>query len=251
MQTIALVSGLIGALVSGALSFGIRMYLDKRAEKEAARKLGYVYMLRVSEFVALEIVVRAYAKAYVSEDLLKTVKPPNSTFDTAHAICAFLAEGLVKRPTADSKTNAQFRKAERLLESMLDGAKETRLSAEQLSKLHRETILASQQFQSQHQQMCLMLQTWSDLISSTDRSWADAAWFHNQWRAAVTFTNSARVLRLALSQYGASTEQEAASVLMRQVRELHDGIAKYISDKPHLDAALDIAKKLLAAEGAA
>jgi len=63
MQTIALISGLIGEIVSAILGFGARLILDKRTQKDAERRLSFVYLVKViSDIVAADIAVRTFIK---------------------------------------------------------------------------------------------------------------------------------------------------------------------------------------------
>lgn len=65
-QTLALVSGLIGALLSGAFGFGVRYLLDERNRRVAEERAAYVRLVQVSDLVAIEKVVRIVVKPYIA-----------------------------------------------------------------------------------------------------------------------------------------------------------------------------------------
>ena len=69
MTSVALISGLIGALLSAGLSFWIRSYLDKRALQNLEHALAYVHLVQVSHLVAMRTVITTYFKTLLGDKM--------------------------------------------------------------------------------------------------------------------------------------------------------------------------------------
>lgn len=248
MQTIAIISGLIGALVSGVLSFGVRLLLDKRAQREAERRIAYVYLVRVSELVAADIIIRSFIKVYVPEEAANDLASANDAYEPSHKVSALLAEALSKLTSEDITEDQNLRAIPRFAKTLLDAAKESRFSSEQLSKLPQEAVFACHRFQNYHQYVCQIINMWSDFFENNERYWVTPEGIHDQWRALVRFADHARVLRAALIRYGAATPEQASTLMSAQVKEMHENIASKMTDKPRLLAAAEAAKKAVDSE---
>ena len=245
MQTIALISGLIGALASGALAFGVRIYLDQRAQREAERRLAYVHLVSVTEYVAIEIAVVSYAKAYVSDDTVAKFRAEDGAYELPHAISAFLSEAILKTQPIEGKHKSRIRHLSKYAATLLASENEVRLSPEQLSKLPRSLVVASYEFQAHHASVCLLVDLWVDMLGSEDRSWVTPSWFQDQWRSVVRFSQAARRLRDELILYGAATKEEGYRILLRRALAAHEMFAAQISDNSKLEAAQAVAKSFL------
>jgi hypothetical protein len=248
MQTLALVSGLIGALLSALLAFLIRFHLDKMAQRDGERRLAYVYLVRVSESVATGIVVQSFAKAYFGELVAKHFTPPDQSFTPSHAVSAFIAQAIVDGANQAPPAMPRAQILMKTIEIALDAAKETRLSADQLSRMPPGTVLLSHQYQSALQNLCAALEVWGTLLTSEDRSWITASTVHNHWRGVVGFAQTARRLRSALIEYGASSKQDADRLLLTQAQEIHANFAASLEDKAKLEPAAALARKFLESE---
>ena len=83
MQSIALVSGLIGALLSAVFSFLIRRYLDDRAQRQAELKVSYVHYLAVSDILAEDLMLR-YLKALGVAERYAQLASLEGQFEPSH-----------------------------------------------------------------------------------------------------------------------------------------------------------------------
>lgn len=243
MQTIALLSGLIGALVSAALGFVVRLVLDKRAQREAERKLAYVYLVRVSDIVAIDVAARVVAKIFLPAEAEKELMSADGSFEVAHKICAMLAEQLKKLDADAVKNDPALRVIPRWTKSVVDAVKQSQLTPEQLSKLPREAVFASNRFQGAQTYAAQVVDLWGALFENGESYWATAEGLHDQWTAVVRFTEAARLLRAELIRYGAADSREAHKLLTQQTQFIYQMVSKKRSEKPKLQAAEAALKK--------
>lgn len=248
MQTLALISGLVGALASGGLAFAVRLFLDRKSQRDSERRLAYVYLVSVTEYVAIEIAVVQFVKAYVSADAIAKLESTDGAYELPHAISAFLSEAILKHDALDPKRMATVRQFGKYVEAINEAAKESRLTPEQLSKLPRSLVVASAEYQAHHMSLALLFELWVDLISSEDRTWVTPSWFQDQWRSLVRFASAARRLRSELIVYGAATKEEGHQMLVRRALAMLEIFSTQMSDKAKLEVARTAAKKFLEEE---
>lgn len=238
MERLALISGLIGALVSAALSFIVRRVLDARVQREAERKLAYVLLVRTSALLATETVIRAFMEEMLTTPSAREAfATSDAKYNASHRVSAILAFILNLLPAEGLIKNSQFRMFPRYIALLLEDARESRLSPEQLAKLPREAILAFGNFQAEHAQMCQVASLWRDYFEHGERFWVTAEVLHGQWRALRRFMESARAVRTILVKHEAATLSEADRLLASQISTLKLGVMTGLSDKPKLAAA--------------
>ncbi|MBF0115586.1 MAG: hypothetical protein HQM04_11180 [Magnetococcales bacterium] len=241
MQPDVIISGFVGALLSAGMGYVVRLHLDRRAQKDAERRLAYVYLVRVSELVAAEIVVkafvRAFVKVFVPADVVKELMSPTGAYEPSHKVSAILAEIISKKSPEEFKNNHDSIGVLRLVNEMLGAAKESRLSAEQLSKLPREAIFSCHQFQKHHVYICQVVSMWIGFFENGERCWFTSDGIHNQWRALVQFLDHARSVRDALVLYGAATQEQANLLLSRQIHEINEAYVSNSLDQRKITAA--------------
>ena len=243
MQSIVIISGLVGALISAWLSFVVRLHLDKRAQREAERRLAYVYLVRVSELVAADVMIRSFVKVFVPADAAKELMSPDGAYEPSHKVSAFISEALAKRTPEEFKNNPDYLGVPRLINEMLAAAKDSRLSPEQLSKLPREAVFACHQFQKHHTYVCQVVSMWIGLFENGELCWFTPECIHDQWRALVQFAKHARSVRDALVLHGASTKAQADTLLSNQMKEMNESVMSKFLDKQKLIAAMTEVKQ--------
>lgn len=238
MQPIAIISGLVGALVSAILGFVVRLILDKRAQRESERRLAYIHLVKVSDVVAADIAVRTVVKPLIPQDAFKElVERDKASFGPSHKLSAMLAEALNKLTKEAIEANPNLKAIPRLARTQLEAAKEFKLTAEQLSKLPKDVVFLSNRLQGLHSHVMQCIDMWGALFEQDERYWITPEGIHDQWMSVVRFASTARELRLALIRYGASTPKEAADLLSLQVSYLIGIVSTKWSDQPKLAAA--------------
>lgn len=232
MTTIVLIAALVGALFSAMLSFVVRRVLDARAQRESERKLAYVVLVRISGLLAIEQVIRdSYLSVMSSAADLASPK-----YDASHRLSAIVAF-LLSRNAGELTKDPKYAGIPRMVRRMLEDAKESRLSPEQLSKLPRTTIYAFHRYQNEHSNMCQVAGMWSDYFENGERSWVTPEGLHDQWRSVACFLVEAAQLRNALVNFGAATNSEAEALIRDQRGKLQAALSLNFTDKQKLEAA--------------
>lgn len=233
-----LLSGLIGALLSAALGFGIRWYLDRRNLQLAEQRVAYVCLVSVSTVVAADALARSYLKVIVGDRAKETFADPDGVFEPSHAISALLHRELQKLTLERLNEISGASMIPRFLNGLIESAKESKLSAEQLSKLPKQSVLVYTQYITYllHVQQCLEL--WATLFETGDAKWPTAQFVHDNWLTVDRFCKQATLLRVALVEHGACTKAEAAALLRQQIKQLSETVLANWEHKPKVEAAV-------------
>lgn len=244
MQSIALISGLIGALISAGLSYWVRASLDRRNLRDAEKRLAYVHFVRISELVAIDIVLRSFIKVYVTEDMLKELAAKDSTFEPSHKISVLLAKEIQKLTPEKLAEVPGLSIVPVFLKSQLEALSESKLSAEQLSKLPREAVLTYSLFLNYLSHLRGVVLLWTVFFEEKNASWVTPESIHDQWLSVTKFFEHARILRSVLLTTGAVTPAEASALLQKQVNAYNESILAKFRNQPKLQAAISEANAI-------
>ena len=192
MQNVALISGLIGALISAGLSYWIRSYLDRRNLEDAERKLAYVYFVRISDLIAIEIVITSFIKNLVGDRAQETLASKDGSFEPSHKLCVLLANEIKKLTKEKIKETPGLSIVPIFLETQLEAMSESKLSAEQLSKLPKETVLNYSLFLNYLSHLRGVVVLWIAFFENQQMSWVTPEAIHDQWLAVQRLFDQAR-----------------------------------------------------------
>lgn len=241
MQNLALISGLIGALISASLSYWIRATLDRRNVREAERKLAYVYFVQISEFVAFEIVATSFIKNLVKlagQQLQETLRSKDDSFEPSHKLSVMFANEIKKLTSEKLKETPGLSIVPIFLQSQLDAISDSKLSAEQLSKLPKETVLTYSLFLNYLSQLRGVVLLWMAFFEQQQTSWVTPEAIHDQWLAVTRLFENARKLRSLLLDAGAVSRSEASELLQKQVSTYNENLLAKLRHQPKLKAAI-------------
>lgn len=236
MQSIPLISGLIGALLSEALSYWVRASLDRRNLRDAERRLAYVHFVRISELVAIDVVLRSFIKILVTEEMLKEFAVKEGIFEPSHKLSVLIAREIQKVTPERLEEVPELSMVPMFLKSQLEGLSESKLTAEQLSTLPREAVMTYSLFLNYLSHLRGILLLWTVFFEEKNPSWVTHESIHDQWLSITKFFEHARVLRSVLLKTGAATPAEAAALLEKQVSTYNESIFAKFRHKPKLQA---------------
>ena len=238
MQNIALLSGLIGALLSAALSYWIRASLDKRALRHAESRLAYVHLVQVSQLVAMDVVLTDFIKIYAGDGTLDSLTSKEGAYEPSHKVSALLAQQLQKNTQLEWKSTPGFSIISVYLKSQLDSISDVKLTAEQLSKLPKESVLIYSEFLSYLSNIQGVVLLYISYFEDDKPPVLTAEGIHDQWLTISRFFSHAEKLRLALVKSGAATSKEARALLLMQTSRYRGHLISKLSDQPKIVAAL-------------
>jgi hypothetical protein len=236
-ESLALISGLVGALISAALSYFVRLALDHRTLRIAERRLAYVYLVRVSEVVAMDQTCRIVVNVLMPSGAAEKLKSATGSFGPSHKVSAMLADMMRAAPLDKLREDATYRAIPRFVKAQIESAKEVKLSAEQLAKLPKEVVYESNRFLAHHAHVMQVLEMWGAFFEHGEDGWISAEGIHDQWLALVRYIESAKRLRGGLVAAGAATPSEASELVKRQLSQMLGLAVQKWQDQPKLAAA--------------
>ena len=223
--------------------------MDKRAQKESEQRLAFVYLIKVSDVVAVEIAAKQTLKLLMpSEELEKLTHDGAGTFGPSHKVSAMLAQALLKISVEEVRADPNLKVIPRFVKSQLEAAKDFKLTAEQLAKLPKDVVFASNRFQMTHAYVMQCVEMWGAFFENNERYWVTAEGIHDQWMSVVRFVQAARELRLALIRFGAADHKQATDLLSKQIGYLFEVLLAKWADQPKLAAASAGAQKAAVGE---
>ncbi|SDG27152.1 hypothetical protein SAMN05216571_1084 [Onishia taeanensis] len=236
MEASTLISGLIGALISAALSYIVRIRLENRSKDIEQKKQAYVYLVRISEIIATHVVAKSFIKSMIDDEAKRRLSTAEEDFEASHAICALLAHHL--KDVSDEKiSEIGLKNAPRYFTPLIDSTKESRLTTEQLSKLPKNTVYTCHQFQKSLDQILQLAAMWTSYIEDGDRLWVTPEGLYDHWTTLQRFIKQAQDTRISLVQYGAATPGEADKLLEKQVKEIDEAVSARFENSSPLAAA--------------
>lgn len=241
---LALISGLVGALISAALSYWVRYALNRRAHRDAERRLAYVHFIKISELVALEVIVGSVVNVFfVDQKAIASLASSDGKYEPSHKISVLIVELLQKLTAEKFKEIVGGSKIPRALHSLADEIKESRLKPEQLASLPKDLVLEYSFFLAYLGQLRQILSLWADFFETDDRSWITADAVHEQWIAITRFFEHARSLRTAFIKHGHISSSEASNLLDTQIEKFKDVLLSKWKHQPKIRAAMEGSKK--------
>lgn len=257
MQILALLSGLIGALISAGLSYWIRDKLDRRNLRDAEVRLAYVYFVRISELMAYEVVCREFisklSKTKDFEFFNALLSTELSLFEPSHLASVIVAKNLQELTPEKIKDTPPLSNIPIILKIQLESIHESKLSAEQLSKLPKDTILAYSLFLNFLSPLQAITALWTSIFEEQNASWVTAEEIHRQWRAIVVLFEHAHNLHASLISAGVASASEASALLQKQIDTFSECLLAGPKHKLKLQSAeamtsMMVAMTLIAAE---
>jgi hypothetical protein len=246
MRDIALISGLIGALITAGLSYWIRATLDRKNLKESEARLAYVHFVRVSGLVAIELVASSFLKIYAGERIQKELGSKDGAFEPSHKLSVIFAQEIKKLTPETFRSMPGLSIVPAFLKFQLEAITESQLSAEQLAKLPKEIVFSYSLFLTYLSHLRGVVLIWIDFFETQQTSALTPENIHDQWVAVTRFFSQARKLRSELLLAGAATQSESSDLLRKQVSAYNEQIVEKFQHQPKLQAAMAEANKAAA-----
>ena len=216
MEHIALVSGLIGALLSAGLSYLIRSYLDKKNLQISERALAYVHLVQVSQLVAMKTVLTVILKSLLGDQWMQLASK-DGLYQPIHKACVLMADTLNKSEPKKWKETAGFSVLPAFLKSQLESISESKLTADQLAKLPREAVPTYAQFLTLLSHVRGIVIVYISMVEDTQPPLITAENILDQWLTLNRFFEQAEKLRLVLIKSQAATFSEATTLMKTQM----------------------------------
>lgn len=195
-------------------------------------------MVKISQLVAMGSVVKTVAKIYAGDAVKSAMETTDGKFETSHAISVVIADAIKKvTPKMLKAKQSGLKHASAFLESQLESISDSKLTAEQLSKLPKEAVLTYSLYLTYLSHLQDVIKSWSIFLENFDNSWATPEAVHDQWLTLVHLDEQSRALRLVLYKASGISAKEADALLQKQVKAHLENVMGKLQHKPKLEAA--------------
>lgn len=231
-------SGLLGASISAYFSYRIRLSLDEKAKRDAEQKLAYVYIVKLSLFLAINTWLTSYLKN-LTDQLDDPI--PEGEFELGHAISVLFEDAL-----ANSETDGagKFKAIEQLIDQFVENLTKTYMSNEQQAKLPKEAIIFYQRYEQQLKQVVGTIQMLKIYLSNSEmKKELTANAINDGIETVKSFFDAAGLLRAAMVEYGNISKAEAISILEQQYNFFSSRISQRFDQGEKIERAKEHLKK--------
>lgn len=262
MEKFSLISAIIGGFITAAFTYLIQILLFKRSEKRGQERMALLYLIRISQIVAIRKALENVLKEEfdtIKEQMkgLEIIKGKGGEF-ALHLICVgFIAALQSNSKVSDVISSPDMRRGSNILKSVLDKDKYLgyKIDDQILSILPPDAILKYHFFIDQISSLSSTLSQWISAIESNDFSLLDANTLFRQIISFKKVVDNAEILRSSLIIKARIKKKKAAGILAQQLenyaREIGTfkkdmkimGIFKDFLDKAKQDKKTEIAEK--------
>lgn len=240
---IAILSGLIGALVTAILNYLIQILISKRDQKLNEKKLAYVYLVKISELIVIEVFVKRIVKAHVeayTADINSLKKSADGKFEISHGICATIAKIIADLSVEKLKKLNEYRSVLEIFRDIPETMIDFKLPIEVLSQLPNQAIQHYSYLESQTSTLKYIFKSWSEFIEKGNRIFLSADLLYAQWLNIKFLFEAAHVVRAALIKYGGISNKEAVNLLSAQIQRAKKISNESLSSQSKIKEALAV-----------
>ena len=206
---IALLSGLIGALIAAFLSYKVRLRAKREEDLDARRRTAHVHFLSLTNTVAADHFLSDFSKRLLKLVPLK-VEPG---FDEAHAIAALLAP---KLQALSKEELEQVRLiAKPYISSAAEGIQQVDVATSDLGHMTEVTIHAYHRYEIAVSRLKVAVELLDTLLEKGEAKAFDAKVLHGFYRTYRDHANAAGILRAAFRVSAGVSDDYAFKCLMR------------------------------------
>lgn len=184
----------------------------------------------------MHTVITTYVKTMVGEKI-QSLNSKDGRYQPMHKFSILLADLLKKSEPEKWKESAGFSILPIFLRSQLETISASKLTADQLAKLPRKSILVYSQFLTSLAQIRGIILLYVSVMEDDKPPLVTAENIHDQLIAIKRFFEQAAKLRLGLVQSGAATHSDATILLQMQVTHYSEQLSQKLRDLPQLEAA--------------
>jgi hypothetical protein len=262
VEKFSLISAIIGGFITAAFTYLIHILLLKRSEKRGQERMALLYLVRISQIVAIRKALESVYKEEIDtikEQIkgLEIIKGKGTDY-ALHLICVGFTIALQNNSKVlDITSNPDMRRGLNILKSLLDKDRYLgyKIDDQILSNLPSDAILKYHFFIDLISSISSTLSQWISAIESNDFSLLDANTLFQQIMSFKKVVDNAEALRSSLIIKARIRRKKAAGILAEQLgyyaREMATfekhkkiiGIFKDWLDKGKQDKKTEIAEK--------
>lgn len=203
---IALISGLIGALITAVLNYIVRLRILKKDQSKKETQLVYTYLVQITQLIAIETALRKISQELLNKfpDYLKVFKDlDESEFEMSHRLCVNIADAIQIIPK-EELNKLQLQKYLFVLNffrNWKEDIEKFNIPNEILANFPKGAIRHYSHFVSQSVTINHIIMFWAPFFEKGERTWITADLIHGQWKSLRFFIEATHELRSALIKY--------------------------------------------------
>lgn len=237
LGAVALVSGLVGALVSAYLSYLVRLKVREKDDIARQRRLAYVYFIQLTEVFASDLIIKEIA-GKVNESMGGKEKGIGLSLSAA----VHLAEQVSKLKAEDVKIIRATLKP--FFAYLCESLDKVTIPAAQLSELPQDSVYFYNRYMMKAQQFKTAVRLLEGALDDDDLKLLSAETLSGVFTAYQGAADASGLLRAAFISYGGISSATSQAALVRSYKFWKEEIAKSLSQTSKLDAAKKILKEV-------
>jgi hypothetical protein len=234
---VALVSGLIGALLSAYLSYVVRLKAKEREDADERKRLARMYFLQLTDTVSTYL----YA-----ENITKVVVNSAGAADNVNALSMRVCREIAK--TINSMSVEDVAKAQvgakPLLKVLRDSFGDLNVATEDICRMDEVAIFSYHRHRSAIARLNATLVSFEAMLDIGDPKLLDAAGVYSLFFAYKTYAETAGILRAGFSKSAELSEKYAFFCLTRSYRENQKWLKKVFELSNWFEQAKKAAQEL-------
>ncbi|MDO9404728.1 MAG: hypothetical protein Q7T87_11920 [Polaromonas sp.] len=236
IQTIAvaLVSGLIGALLSAYLSYVVRLKAKSREDADERQRVAKVHFLRLTDTMATYLYAENFVKIFATAPGFK--EDPNAF---SMKVCAAIAEAV------NSMTEADVKKAQlggkHLFKVLRDSFGDLDMAVGDLGRMDEIAIFSYHRHRSAIARLNAILYSFEGTLEIGDPKLLDAAGVYSLFFAYKTYAETAGLLRAAFAKGAELSDKYTFFCLTRSYKETQKWFQKIFEQSHWLEDAKKVA----------
>lgn len=237
LSVVALVSGLVGALLTAFLSYMVRLRVREKEDETRQKRLAYVYFIQLTEVFASDLIIKE-----ISEKVNESLGIKEKGVGLSHAAAVYFAEQLSKVKPEDLKAIRALFKP--FLTYICESLEKVTLPAAQLSELPQDSVYFYNRYMMKAQQFRTSVQLLEGALDDGDTKLLSAEMLNGVFAAYQGAAEASGLLRAAFMTYGSISSSISHAALARSYKFWKEEIAKSASQTSKLEAAKKILKEV-------
>ncbi len=234
-SVIALFSALIGIIIGAFLNYLIRLRIIKFNQNKQENKLAFVYLSKLSQIKALEIVIKSYIEILVDKEKIK--EQENKSFDLSHTLCVAFSELFQSIEKEKLKEVEKLEPFLEILQEYVNDYTSFTLSDDILMKLPQETISQYQRFHNAISTSKQYLQIWILILKEKNFEMITAELLYSQWYTLKVLSSTSKNLYTTLIKWGNISDEKADELLKIFIEDTTSAIFVNQLNKSKLEEA--------------
>jgi hypothetical protein len=228
---VPLIAGLIGALVSAALSFFVRLKAKEREDTADRKRVALVHFLRLTQPMAVDFMINDL----ISKQTKVAGGEPMEGFEMSHATAVLLAEAL-STGTPEGIAHATM-VLKPFAAGMVQAIDDFEISTTDLSRMPEVSVYTYHRHMTASIYFKTALSYLERLLESGKPELIDAAVLHSLYQSYRGYVESAGLLRAALKVAAGVSDDYSAKTLERAAKAVTADSARTMNHAAQLAKA--------------